>query len=117
MYLINFKDIVFTTLNKLLYFIGGICIGILVVLLIYLIVTIISNKLKNRKTKKIVIETSKNDLNNIIEILADLNNRFDNLEMNTIYLSNYGVDFDIVFGLSGQDDTINVDLFLTEINQ
>ncbi len=66
MYLINFKDIVFTTLNKLLYFIGGICIGILVVLLIYLIVTIISNKLKNKKTNKIVIETSKNYLNNII---------------------------------------------------
>ena len=68
MYLIHVLDLLYTTLNKLLYFIGGICIGILVVLLIYLIITIISNKLKHRKTKKIVIETSKNDLNNIINI-------------------------------------------------
>ena len=67
MYLINVLDLLYTTINKLLYFIGGICIGILVVLLIYLIITIISNKLKNNKTKKIIIETHNIDLTNIID--------------------------------------------------
>ena len=55
MFLFNFKELLTTTIYKVLIFIGGIIIGILLVLFIYLIVSLIHKRTKLKKNKNNVI--------------------------------------------------------------
>lgn len=77
MVLVNVNELVNTTLQKILIFIGGIVIGILLILLVYLIISIIHkiSKKNTNKSNKINIPTS--DPSEII------------LKYKTIYLNNY----------------------------
>ena len=50
------------------------------------------------------------------EELERLDDRIDDLEIGNLNLSNYDVDFDVNFGLSGLEDIINVDVFLKHIS-
>lgn len=50
------------------------------------------------------------------EELGKLDERIDDLEIGNLNLSNYDVDFDVNFGLSGLEDIINVDVFLKHIS-
>ena len=52
MLLSSMSEILMISLRKILIFIGGIFIGILIVLFVYLIITIISNRLKSKSIKK-----------------------------------------------------------------
>lgn len=55
MFLLNFKELLSSTIYKVLIFIGGIIIGILLVLLIYLIVSLIHKSSKLKKNKNNII--------------------------------------------------------------
>jgi len=55
MFLFSFKDLLSTTIYKVLVFIGGIIIGILIVMLIYLIVSFIHKRTRLKKNNNTVI--------------------------------------------------------------
>lgn len=55
MFLFSFKDLLSTTIYKVLVFIGGIIIGILIVMLIYLIVSFIHKRTRLKKNNNNVI--------------------------------------------------------------
>ena len=59
MLLSNVSDILMISLRKAFVFFGGIFIGILIVLFVYLIITIISNRLKSKSIKKQIENTFK----------------------------------------------------------
>lgn len=55
MFLFNIKDLLSTTIYKMLYFVGGIIIGILLVMLVYLIISLIHKRIRLKKNKSNVI--------------------------------------------------------------
>ena len=77
MFLFNFKELLTTTIYKVLIFIGGIIIGILLVLFIYLIVSLIHKRTKLKKNK---------NKNNVINIPVaephDIVNKYKQLYLN-----------------------------------
>ena len=62
MFLFSFKDLLSTTIYKVLVFIGGIIIGILIVMLIYLIVSLIHKRTRLKKNNNNVMGTLVSDL-------------------------------------------------------
>lgn len=77
MFLLNFKDLLSTTIYKVLIFIGGIIIGILLVMLVYLVISLIHKRTRIKKNKNNVINQP---VSNPIEVV----NKY-----KTLYLTNY----------------------------
>ena len=77
MFLLNFKELLSSTIYKVLIFIGGIIIGILLVLLIYLIVSLIHKSSKLKKNKNNVINLPVTEPKEIVD------------KYKQIYLTNY----------------------------
>lgn len=77
MFLLNFKELLSSTIYKVLIFIGGIIIGILLVLLIYLIVSLIHKSSKFKKNKNNVINLPVTEPKEIVD------------KYKQIYLTNY----------------------------
>lgn len=76
-FLFNFKDLLSTTIYKVLIFIGGIIIGILLVMLLYLIVSLIHKRARLKKDKNSIINIP-------ISSPLDVVNKYKEL-----YLTNY----------------------------
>ena len=55
MFLFDYQSLLETTLYKILIFIGGILIGILLVMLIYLVISLIHKNIKTKPSKKNII--------------------------------------------------------------
>lgn len=77
MFLLNFKELLSSTIYKVLIFIGGIIIGILLVLLIYLIVSLIHKSSKLKKNKNNIINLPVTEPKEIVD------------KYKQIYLTNY----------------------------
>lgn len=75
MFLFNFKDLLMTTIYKVLIFIGGIIIGILLILLVYLIISLIH--------KRVRIKSNKNNSINIpVSLPEDVVSKYKKLYLN-----------------------------------
>lgn len=62
MFLFSFKDLLSTTIYKVLVFIGGIIIGILIVMLIYLIVSFIHKRTRLKKNNNVINQPISNPI-------------------------------------------------------
>lgn len=67
MFLLNFNELLTTTIYKVLIFIGGIIIGILLVLLLFLIVTLVHKHSKIKKNKNKVTNIPVSEPNDIVD--------------------------------------------------
>ncbi|MBP3503924.1 MAG: hypothetical protein J6K18_02265 [Bacilli bacterium] len=77
MFLLNFKELLSSTIYKVLIFIGGIIIGILLVLLIYLIISLIHKSSKLKKNRNNIINLPVTEPKEIVD------------KYKQIYLTNY----------------------------
>lgn len=72
MFLINIKEIINTTIQKVLIFVGGIIIGILVILLIYLIISLIHRNIKKKPSKNSKINIPTSNPNEVVDKYKDI---------------------------------------------
>lgn len=72
MFLVNFKNLLSTTIYKVLVFIGGIIIGILLVMIAYLIISLIHKRIRLKKNKTNVVNKPISDPTEVVNRYKEL---------------------------------------------